>query len=43
MERKKTAIKPILLFISFIMGFYFILAGIGGDEFLEISGNALTL
>jgi len=43
---KKSAsatIKPILLGISFVIGFIFILVGIGMEEFYEISGNALTL
>jgi hypothetical protein len=38
-----TVIKPVLLGISFVIGFVFILVGIGMEEFYEIAGNALTL
>ncbi|MCF7913052.1 MAG: hypothetical protein K9M99_11025 [Candidatus Cloacimonetes bacterium] len=43
---KKSAtlvIRPVLLGISFVIGFVFILVGIGMEEFYEIAGNALTL
>jgi len=43
MKIKGQTIKPILLFLSFIIGFFFILIGIGMEEFLEISGNGLML
>lgn len=40
---RKKAFKPVLLLLSFLIGFFFILVGIGGEEFYEIAGNALTL
>ena len=43
MKHKGFTLKPILLFISLIIGFFFILVGIGMEEFYEISGNALIL
>lgn len=36
-------VKPVLLSISLIIGFFFILTGIGMEGFYEIAGNALTL
>ena len=36
-------IKPVLLSIILVIGFIFILTGIGLGEFYEIAGNALTL
>ncbi len=45
MKKSATAavIKPVILGISFVIGFIFILTGIGLEEFYEIAVNALTL
>jgi hypothetical protein len=41
--KKSLVIKPLLLAVSFILAFMFLLVGIGMEEFFEISGNALIL
>jgi hypothetical protein len=43
MKKPAAAYKSIILGVSLLLGFFFILTGIGMEEFYEISANALVL